>query len=131
MPWFGLVAEFAGDAEPAERRGAARRRLRFESVLNSSCNLSKVVVLDLSEAGLMLHTASDLAVGEIFELELPQVGIVEARVVWKRVSLYGCEFLSPVSRGSISAALLKATQDRPGEPPDRSREPPVRELTKD
>jgi len=116
MPWFGLVAEFSdeplGLEVDREKRSTVRRKLRFESMLSGARMPSKVVVLDLSEAGLMLHASDDLAVGETFEVELPERGPVEARIVWKRTTLYGCEFLSPVSRAVISAALLQAGHDR-------------------
>jgi hypothetical protein len=108
MPWFGLVAEFSSYPNIVEQRRAIRRKLEFESVLTTSRAPSKVVVLNLSEAGLMLHTKDELAVGETFEVVLPEAGFVETRVVWKRTTLYGCEFLTPVSRGTISAVLLKA-----------------------
>lgn len=108
MAWLGLVADFTDDRESADRRGHVRRTLRIESVLKGARDPSKVAVLNLSEAGMMLHTAEDLAVGETIAIELPEAGIVEARVVWKRVSLLGCEFTVPVTRGAISAALLKA-----------------------
>lgn len=112
MPWIGLVAEFSDEPEDIERRRAVRRRLHFESILNSDRNPSKVVVFDLSEAGMMLHTTGDLSVGEIFELDLPEAGIVRAKVVWKRVTLFGCEFVTPVSKAAISAVLLKVAQHR-------------------
>jgi hypothetical protein len=113
MAWFGLTAEFSNDPQTKEKRGAVRRRLRFESVLAKSRPRSKIVVLNLSEAGLMLHSSDELAVGETFEVTLLEAGPVEARVVWKRFSLYGCEFLTPVTRGMISTVLLKAAPDDP------------------
>ncbi len=108
MAWFALVADFSEEAEAIERRGCTRRRLRLESVLSTRRPPSKAVVLDLSEAGLMLHAYDRLDVDETFEVVLPEAGSVEAQVVWKRETLYGCKFLSPVSRAMISAALLKA-----------------------
>lgn len=108
MSWFALVAEFSEGSEAVERRAAPRRRLRLESVLSTKRPPSKAVVLDLSEAGLMLHAFDDLAMDETFEVLLPDVGAVEAQVLWKRNTLYGCKFLTPVTRAMISAALLKA-----------------------
>lgn len=110
MAWIALVAEFLDRPDGQERRGRERRKLTFESVLSGSRPPSKVVVLDLSEAGLMLHAEERLAIGETFEVLLPEAGVVEAEVVWKRSTLYGCKFLSPVSRAMISAVLLKAGQ---------------------
>jgi hypothetical protein len=113
MAWFGLLAEFSSDPKISEKRSTVRRKLRFESMLTASRPQSKVVVLNLSEAGLMLHSHDELAVGETFEVTLPEAGSIEARVVWRRSPLYGCEFLSPVTRGMISAVLLKVAHDRP------------------
>lgn len=116
MAWFALQAEFldAPDGKGrrrADRRAAARRKLALDSLVTPPNPGAKVIVLDLSEAGLMLHAQDDLAVGEVFEVALPGAEAIEARVVWKRTTLYGCKFLSPVSRGMISAIVLKA---RPG-----------------
>lgn len=111
MAWFALVAEFSEGQEAPERRGPVRRKLRLESILSTKRPPSKAVVLDLSEVGLMLHAYDDLAMDETFEVMLPEAGSVEAQVVWKRNTLYGCKFLAPVSRAMISAALLKARPD--------------------
>lgn len=116
MAWFALQAEFSDGPDGAgrsraDRRGPRRRKLAFDSLVTRPEPAAKVVVLDLSEAGLMLHAQDDLAVGEVFEVALPEAEAIEARVVWKRTTLYGCKFLSPVSRAMISAIVLKA---RPG-----------------
>lgn len=111
MSWFAIVAEFAN---PAERRGKSRRKLELVAELTAERAPAKVVVLDLSEAGMMLHSHEELEVDETFEVALPEAGLVEAQVVWKRSTLYGCKFLSPVTRGMISAVLLKARPDPSG-----------------
>jgi hypothetical protein len=113
MSW--LLAEFANESNAGEKRRGVRRRLRFESLLKGARAPSKVVVLNLSEAGMMLHATEELAVGETFEVALADGAAVEACVVWKRTPLYGCRFVSPVTRGMISAVLLRA---EPGPPPD-------------
>ncbi len=113
---LGLLGEFSNDLAAPEQRSALRRTLEVESVLTAERPPSKVVVLNLSEVGLMLHTRDELAVGESFAVTLPQAGPVEARVVWKRLTLYGCEFVSPVSRATISAILLKADHGRAADP---------------
>ena len=111
MTWFALVAEFSEEQKAVERRGRVRRKLKFESVFSSGRPPTKAVVLDLSEAGLMIHANDELAVGETFEVALPEAGLVEAEVVWRRNTLYGCKFLAPVSRAMISAILLRALPD--------------------
>jgi hypothetical protein len=111
MALQALVAEFSRTSGRSDRRGALRRRLKFESLLVGSRPPSKVVVLDLTPGGLMLHAQDRLTIDETFEVVLPESGPVEAQVVWRRGSLYGCKFLSPVSRGIISAVLLRAQHD--------------------
>jgi hypothetical protein len=114
---MALLAEFSQDeGQGVDRRAVVRRRLVFESVLTATRPQSKIVVFDLSEAGLMLHCPEKLDVGETFTVELPEAGAVEARVMWKRNTLHGCAFLSPVSRAMISAVLLKARCERHHEP---------------
>jgi hypothetical protein len=39
--------------------------------------------------------------------------VVQASVVWTRAPFFGCEFVAPVSRGAVSAALLKSPIDEP------------------
>jgi len=118
MSWVGLIAEFEeepemGAGQVRDRRQAARRQLRFESVVAAPRSPARVVVLDLTRDGMMLHTDDAMEVGDSFAVDLPEAGSVEASVVWKRTSLYGCQFAKPVSRAAISATLLKATPDRP------------------
>jgi hypothetical protein len=117
MSWNGLIAEFAdvpvtGQDGFAEKRRKQRLQLRFEANLADARGPSGAVVLDLSPAGFLMHTSHALRVGDRFTVDLPEAGPVEARVVWKRVTLHGCEFAEPVSRPAISATLLKAAPVR-------------------
>lgn len=113
MGWNGLIAELT-DAPVPERAGRREKRrekrlqLRFEASLDEARGPSSAVVLDLSLAGFLMHTSQALSVGDRFTVELPEAGPVEARVVWKRVTLHGCEFAKPVSRAAISATMLMA-----------------------
>jgi hypothetical protein len=112
MAW--LIAEFAQLNAIGEQRGEERRKLSLSLQARVSKRHERVLVLDLSRAGILIHTHTELSVGEVFRFDLPEAGETEARVVWKRQSLYGCEFCAPVSKAAVSAALLKATQARPG-----------------
>jgi len=56
----------------------------------------------------MVETTAPLVVGEVIRFELPVAGFVEARIIWKRESKHGCEFLTPLSKAALSAALLRA-----------------------
>jgi len=72
-------------------------------------------VLDLSQAGMLIHSPQQLEVGDVFAVDLPEAGMVDARVIWRRTTLHGCEFLEPVARAAISAALLRAAAASTGQ----------------
>lgn len=92
-----------------DNRGAERRKLRLALRASTGQNATtSVLIRDLSELGFMIETVADLAVGEAFQIELPQAGLVEARVVWKQDASFGCMFLSRISKGAVSAAMLLA-----------------------
>jgi len=59
----------------------------------------------------MFETSARLAIGEIVSVDLPYIGKSEARIVRKEGDTLGCEFLVPVSRKTVSAALLQASGD--------------------
>lgn len=94
-----------------ESRRAERRTLRLTAVVSASDDWSKVLIHDISETGLMFESSADLATDEIIMVDLPFIGASEARVVRQDDNSYGCEFLSPVSRSTVSAALLQTTTD--------------------
>jgi hypothetical protein len=112
MPW--LIAEHWDDSPAPDARRAPRHRLRLETAASASGSTTQVVMLDLSETGMMISTQAGLAVDEILQVELPEAGMVEARVAWKRMSLYGCLFLAPVARAAISAVRLKSEPQSSG-----------------
>lgn len=94
-----------------ENRGDERRTLRLSARVSSSGDWAQVQIHDLSEKGLMFETIAELAIGEIVSVELPFIGQSEARIVRKYENSFGCEFLTPVSRKTVSAALLQASGD--------------------
>lgn len=107
-----MLAEISEDFLSQDSRGAARRTIRL--VVSASAKhsgWSRATIQDLSETGLRIETSGGLTVGEAVLVELPLIGTVEARVVWKRQSTLGCEFVSPVSRAVVSAALLQGSVD--------------------
>ena len=107
-----LPAEFTTEPAPADRRRIERRKVRLDLGHSSAGGGSRVVVLDLSETGMQIVTIADLRIGEAFPVQLPEAGLVEARVVWSRAPNFGCEFVPPVSKGAVSAALLTAPHER-------------------
>lgn len=94
-----------------ENRSDERRTLRLSARVSSSSDWAQVLIHDLSETGLMFETSARLAIGEIVSVDLPYIGKSEARIVRKEGDTLGCEFLVPVSRKTVSAALLQASRD--------------------
>jgi hypothetical protein len=106
-----LRAEIRTDAPILDERSAARRTLRLE-VSATSQAATTALIHNLSEEGLLLETSADLQVGEVLQVDLPQAGTTTALVVWSRGNFAGCEFVSPVSKAAVSAALLKNPAER-------------------
>ena len=102
-----IQAEISFTPLSQDSRGSARRTLRLGVSVSSSQLWTKALIHDLSETGLMIETTAELAVGETIRFDLPVTGSAEARIIWNRETYYGCEFLAPVPKAAVSAALLQ------------------------
>jgi transcriptional regulator with XRE-family HTH domain len=96
-------AKFAGN--PREPRRTLR--LETQSALASG-HATNVMLHNVSATGLLLESAVLLAIGEMLEIDLPQVGATSAKVIWASGALYGCQFEAPVSIAALSAAQLRS-----------------------
>ena len=90
----------------ANRRGWTRRSLSLGSKLQATGE--EVVIHDVSASGLLIETATGLAVFDELEVELPEVGFTPAVVVWNSGRFYGCQFRNRISQAAISASLLRS-----------------------
>lgn len=90
------------------RRSRQRRTLHLEAQAMSQPGGAPVVILDISNTGLLLRTQGELAAGETIALGLPGSPTISATVKWSTGEFYGCEFAAPVSDAFVSAALLRA-----------------------
>lgn len=111
------LAQLTTEARATDNRGAVRRSLRLEVPASSPRdaspeNAGSALIRNLSERGLLIETAADLAIGETIHVDLPEAGASEARIVWRDGPFFGCEFLRPVSKAAVSAALLLAPIER-------------------
>jgi hypothetical protein len=102
MPVTARLETFEAD----DRRSQGRRRLHLESSLSASGD--EVLVHDISTTGVLLETAAKLQPFESLQFDLPEVGAMQAVVVWNSGPFFGCEFASPIPRAAISAALLRS-----------------------
>lgn len=106
-----MLAHFEDLAAQSDRRRYVRRSLK----LGNGTGGEEVTIHDLSLTGALLETSVPMLVGAIFEVELPQVGPIEATIVWNSGEFYGCQFELPISPAVLSAALL---QSQPKSPQD-------------
>ncbi len=107
---MSMVAYFEERPPLADRRRTVRRALR----LGTGAGGDEVIIHDLSLTGALLETAAPMLVGASFEVDLPRVGPVEASVIWNSGEYYGCQFALPITPATLSAALLQAEAQPPG-----------------
>lgn len=105
---MALLAQISAARSTGDERAAHRRALRLRVPTTSAADAADALVHDLSELGLLLETEIPLDVGERLDVELPETGPVSAWVVWSRGRLFGCSFSQPVTKASVSAALLRS-----------------------
>jgi hypothetical protein len=80
-----------------EIRTARRRLVDFTGVVReANAVLCKVEVTDLSTDGCRFRSDQQLETATTIWLKIVGVTARQARIVWKRGSEYGCEFLSPI-----------------------------------
>jgi hypothetical protein len=103
-----LLAEIQEQPVEGEDRASARRTLRLRVPTLLPTNATEAVIHNLSERGLLVETTSTLDLGDALEVELPEAGDTAAHVVWVRGNFAGCEFVSPLPKAAVSAALLRS-----------------------
>ncbi len=103
-----IAAHFEDLSKTAGKPRAPRRKLLFEAhgALESG-SAAKVLVHNVSTAGILLESQVPLANGERIDIDLPQVGSTRAKVVWNSGSFFGCQFDAPISSAALSAAQLR------------------------
>ena len=111
-----LVARLSSAPRSANRRGAVRRTLKLQVDSADEGSGIRVLIHNISEGGMLIETAARLSVGETLDLDLPNAGSTEARIVRSGGRYFGCRFVNEISKGSVSAALLRS----PGHEASRS-----------
>lgn len=71
-----------------------------------------LLVLNLSETGLLVQSSASLKVGQPIEVDIPHAGQRSATVVWDNGQLFGCQFDEPITRAAVSAAQLQSIPAR-------------------
>lgn len=78
--------------DPRER---SRCRLQVPAVVTTSDGTLKVHVLDLSGEGFGATCSGRISRGHMVTLQVPEIGLVPARVMWTRAERFGAKFLRP------------------------------------
>ena len=105
-------------AQSMNRRRTERRSLTLAASGSSPSEASiPVLIRDISPGGLLIQAdAGALNIDDEVTFNLADDSCVQARVAWMSERLFGCEFRTPVSAGTLSAALLKS--EPRSRPPD-------------
>jgi hypothetical protein len=92
--------------ESGNQRTARRRKLHLGSAL--SLTGDRVVIHDLSREGILIETSAKLCKSDLLQVDLPEFGAANARVVWSSGNFFGCEFHGRIPKMAVSAALLRS-----------------------
>jgi len=87
-----------------DRRYAVRRPLRLATSLGSSD--AGAMIRDLSVTGMLLETDVVSINGPLL-VEIPNLGYVQAHVVWNSGRFCGCKFEEPISAAAVRGAFLR------------------------
>ncbi|MGI8610771.1 MAG: PilZ domain-containing protein [Sphingomicrobium sp.] len=111
-----MLAQLEPSDSTANRRSAARRTLRLQALgATAAQSAAQVTIHDLSLTGLLIETSADLAAGERIDVEVPEAGQTEAKVVWSSGRFFGCRFKRPIPPAALSSAILQSPADSAGE----------------
>ena len=106
---MSLLAHLEPRDSTGNRRSAARRMLRLQALgATASQADAEVIIHDLSLAGLLIETSAGLAAGERIDVDIPEAGPSEAKVVWSSGRFYGCKFRRPLPPAALSSAILRS-----------------------
>jgi hypothetical protein len=106
---MSLPAQLEPRHAQSDARAADRRRLTLQVQGSTPARgYADVTILDLSETGALIETGAELAVGETLDVQIPEAGATAATIVWSSGRFYGCAFTGDISKGAVSAALLRS-----------------------
>ncbi len=90
-------------------RGSTRRTVYLQLDGKKAAGSEvKILLHNISATGLLVESKTPLAVGDRLQINLPHSGMSSAAVVWSSGHMYGCQFETPVSSATLSAAQLRS-----------------------
>lgn len=105
-----MLGSIAAAGSRADRRRviATRNAIKLAAELADEAGDGKdALILNISATGVLLQTGRKLAVGETVRIDLATAGRHAAKVMWTIDGMVGCQFLDPLAKSTLSAALLK------------------------
>jgi transcriptional regulator with XRE-family HTH domain len=98
------------ETDGEDARASARRHLHLETVGSGSAGeRANVTIHNVSATGLLIETDLALQADEVLLVDLPESGVVEARIVWRSAPMFGCKFNASLEPSILSAIQLKAS----------------------
>ncbi|MBS0482429.1 MAG: helix-turn-helix domain-containing protein [Proteobacteria bacterium] len=111
---MAVAAHF--EAQPAATPRAKRRRLLLQAAAGANGETAAATVHNVSATGILLETSVALEPDERFEVDLPEVGVVAAQVVWRDEGFHGCRFDHDLGGAALGALALRSDPVRPAQP---------------
>jgi len=115
-----FAAHFESTTSTGDTPRPSRRRLQLEVAgSRASGDAAAVLIHNISAAGLLLETSTQLTEAERIDIDLPDVGPTAATIVWTSGRFYGGRFETPLGVAVLSALELRSTAppltNQPGE----------------
>ncbi len=96
-------------AQDGGKRSNARRTLKLQvQGAHETGKGIEVLIHNISATGLLIESEAELVVDDRIDIDLPHAGQVPARLIWASGRLFGCQFDTPVSAATLSAAQLRS-----------------------
>jgi transcriptional regulator with XRE-family HTH domain len=109
MEAMAIPAFIEKTGSPNDKARSARRKLRLQlHGTRAGGGDVNVSVHNISATGLLLEGDVALTLGDGIDIVLPHAGATRAKVIWASGALYGCQFETPISAATLSAAQLRA-----------------------
>lgn len=105
---MAIKAHLESSAPGEGQRATPRRALRLEtSGMLAGGQSANVTIHNISASGLLIESELGLERLDEMVIDMPEVGKVTARIMWRSERLYGCAFIEPLNNAALAAAQLQ------------------------
>jgi transcriptional regulator with XRE-family HTH domain len=126
---MAVAAQFDILSKGKNARGTTRHQMRLRvRGAPVSGDAAEVVIHNLSATGMLIESASPLAIDDEIAVELPETAATTAKVVWSGGQFFGCAFERPLSAAAVSAAQLRSEPIAEAPQPPPTAEPVSRSV---